>query len=280
MPDFTEHCPKCNSDDIVTFRKRDLNRCEDCGHEWKTVHYTDAAEPDVEDFCKDLARSADWVEKVRDQWPGPVAHEYHRLKEILENGQIVSAILQLKDLAEVMIKFPAAVMAAYVLDPGFEDPGGLRKKVQAALLAKPLSMGDWHKLGGDMLGPGFCKDPGPVGRIAGLVRNAKGKPTPGYDLLRKLNEWRNDEIGHGALRLNVREFQPELTTYIREINEVLKAHQDMWDATELITETGDILHGSDTIRHRHDQQDTAPHPEEALRLSLRGLGHGPDPALP
>ncbi len=58
MPEFTEHCPECNSDDIVTFRKRKLNRCEDCGHEWRVVHYTEAAEPDVEDFCKALAASA------------------------------------------------------------------------------------------------------------------------------------------------------------------------------------------------------------------------------
>ena len=66
MPEFIEHCPECNSDDIATLRKRKVNRCEECGYEWEDVHYTDAAKPDVEEFCKNLAASADWVEKVRD----------------------------------------------------------------------------------------------------------------------------------------------------------------------------------------------------------------------
>ncbi|MCP4702848.1 MAG: hypothetical protein GY862_39205, partial [Gammaproteobacteria bacterium] len=265
--------PECNSDDIATLRKRKLNRCEECGYEWEDVHYTDAAKPDVEEFCKNLAASAHWVEKVRDKWPGPVAHEYHRLKEILEQGRIVSAILQTKDLAEVLIKFPAAVMAAYVLDSGFADTQGLRKTVQTAMLANPLSMGSWHQLAGDILAPEFCKFPDSLGKIACLFRNPKGKITPVYNLLKDLNEWRNNEIGHGALRLDVKEFQPELEKHIREINAVLKEYQDMWDGTQLVTESGDALQGWQTIRHRHDMQDTAPHPEEALRISLQGLGH-------
>ena len=35
-----------------------------------------------------------------------------------------------------------------------------------------------------------------------------------------------------------------MTEYVREINGVLKDHQDMWDVTELITETGELAGAS------------------------------------
>jgi hypothetical protein len=92
--------------------------------------------------CQALGRQppVPWVEAVADTWPGPMAHEYQRLRELLEQGQIVAAVFQLKDLAEVLIKFPALVMARDLIEHG--DPEAARA-VRLSLFDGPLSMGHW-----------------------------------------------------------------------------------------------------------------------------------------
>jgi hypothetical protein len=47
-----------------------------------------------------------WVAPVIDTWPGPIAHEYQRLRELIEADQVIAAVWQLKDVAEVLIKLP------------------------------------------------------------------------------------------------------------------------------------------------------------------------------
>ncbi len=197
-------CPQCGSDDISTSHKRQLQRCADCQHEWPLVapppdlpyvSLSNVTSEPVRQFCKNLAATAQWVATVENDWPAPIAHEYYRLRELLAEGQLVSAIWQLKDVAEILIKFPAIVMAQTVLSSpallpspsgrgaggegrgaggegrgaggegrGAGGEGNLVEQVQATLLAKPLSMGDWHRLAGDILalaarGGGFAAMP-------------------------------------------------------------------------------------------------------------------------
>ncbi len=72
---------------------------------------------------------------MAETWPGPIAHEYHRLRELLTEGHIVPAIFQLKDLVEVMIKFPALVMARDLLQHGDQEAGRAARRVIVTLAA-------------------------------------------------------------------------------------------------------------------------------------------------
>ena len=111
-------CPNCRSDAAIYLPKRQQWLCQDCNHVWQgeevkqqtDVHLGYAAGAKEQTFCQNLARSDFWVEEVLADWPAPVAHEYHRLREVLAQGQIISAVLQLKDLAEILVKFPTLVM--------------------------------------------------------------------------------------------------------------------------------------------------------------------------
>jgi|GEM_PF-2696643 len=78
---------------------------------------------------------APWVDTVMDAWPGPLAHEYHRLRELLNQGQLVAAVFQLKDLAEVLVKFPALVMARDLIAHGDAEAAMAARR---ALLGEPL----------------------------------------------------------------------------------------------------------------------------------------------
>ncbi len=98
-----------------------------------------------------------WVDSVLEHWPGPVAHEYHQLRVLLESDQMVGAIWQLKDVAEVLIKFPALVMARDVIENGSD--AALQDETRRLLLAKPPSLGDWHRLASDLLARRLLTEP-------------------------------------------------------------------------------------------------------------------------
>ena len=49
-----------------------------------------------------------WLDAVAKTWPGPIAHEYHRLRELLTEGHIVPAIFQLKESGRGHDQVPGA----------------------------------------------------------------------------------------------------------------------------------------------------------------------------
>mgnify|MGYP006900521271 CR=1 FL=1 len=46
---------------------------------------------------------------VETQFPFFIAHEYHRFYELLEKGQLFGAFFEMKDVLEVLLKFPILV---------------------------------------------------------------------------------------------------------------------------------------------------------------------------
>ena len=272
------YCPECQSDAVIVVTRLNLFVCKDCGHDWTAEAPASRAAGDVSiceadskaarDFCKNLAASAIWVARVAEEWPAPIAHEYHRLREILEEGRIVSAVLQLRDLAEVLIKFPCLVMARWVMEESTDED--LKRRVEKGLLSKPLSMGDWHNLAGNVLSKGLVNAPFPLmTRLAGWLRTPKGDATEVNKLLGKLNKWRNEEIGHGALKLRLSEFTGELGSHTQKLNHVLENTKELWNGVVFQTERGEAIpKGWQGIRERHEGQEAKPHPEERLSLIL------------
>ena len=51
---------------------------------------------------------------VETQFPFFIAHEYHRFYELLEKGQLFGAFFEMKDVLEVLLKFPILVGTAYI----------------------------------------------------------------------------------------------------------------------------------------------------------------------
>ena len=51
---------------------------------------------------------------VETQFPFFIAHEYHRFYELLEKGQLFGAFFEMKDVMEVLLKFPILVGTAYI----------------------------------------------------------------------------------------------------------------------------------------------------------------------
>lgn len=218
--------------------------------------YALALSAEVADFCRTLARNppAPWVAAVSEHWPGPVAHEYHRLRELLEAGQLVPAIWQLKDLAETLVKFPALVMARDLISHGGEAAA---REVRRALFGGQLTFGAWVGLVERTMAPAARK----VGstlvcpQLPLLFVTAKDKATDWLKTLNTLVTWRNDVFEHGAFRLNPADFTDELRCYVGVINQALaeQATAGVWDNARLRSEGPDAIEltGWQIIRHRH-----------------------------
>jgi transcription initiation factor TFIIIB Brf1 subunit/transcription initiation factor TFIIB len=89
----SEHCPNCGSDAIIYITEQNHAFCKDCHNGWEinapqppptiNVSLSKANHPQIKTFCKNLANSTDWLDKIANNWPAPIAHEYHRLNLIL-----------------------------------------------------------------------------------------------------------------------------------------------------------------------------------------------------
>ncbi|MBO8087718.1 MAG: hypothetical protein J7D61_16915, partial [Marichromatium sp.] len=143
-----------------------------------------------------------WLATLVDTWPGPIAHEAHALGQLLATGNAAAALWQLRDLAEVLIKLPTAILAA---EAERRDPdGALAAIVHDTLYGRMPAMGTWRTLLCDELAPGlldaaYSSSAPPALRLVRLVLDAKGKPTPFAQALRDQVALRNRE-GHGAWR--------------------------------------------------------------------------------
>ena len=70
--------------------------------------------------------------------------------------------------------------------------------------------------------------------------SGKVAPTPWCKTLESLVTWRNDQLGHGAFRLDPAEYLAELRDHLAAINAALAEQREMWNGVEL---RGDALHG-------------------------------------
>ena len=244
--------------------------------------YAPALTADAIATCRQLglAPPAPWVEAVANQWPGPIAHEYQRLRQLLEQGQIVSAIFQLKDLAEVLVKFPALVMARDLIENGDEKA---TKAARQCLFSGFLSMGHWvGSIVGRTLAPETqrLQETGrlllpELGAVFGTVgKSGKWKTSDWLEALGHLVTWRNETLGHGAFRLDPMEYLEELTVELATINRHLAAQvaQGVWADVVLRGEDEPLLVGWQAIRRWHEGPAGAAHHEREAPLWLEKAG--------
>ena len=121
-----------------------------------------------------------------------IAHEYKRLLTMMNRGEIFGSILQLKDVWEILLKFPILISIISL----YNNKSEKKNEILNLLYEKKLNLGDWKKIGDKIkklkLYP--TKD---VGKILDNILDL-------YNGQREddIIKWRNDNIGHGALSLN------------------------------------------------------------------------------
>ena len=246
-----------------------------------SIHLSPAGDPALVAFCQRLADApaAPWVEAVIETWPGPIAHEYARLRQILAQGQILGALWQLKDITEVLIRFPTLVMLRDLIEstqrPELteETSAEMRETAREArhtLLGPPLSLGRWLVMAVDSLAMSIQQAPEQFlfPEVAGLFRShcsTSNKSRPKITELAKeleaLTVIRNRLFGHGALQLDFSAVRQALAEHIPRLNRLLATHADLWSGIGLRVGTpeGPLLTGAAAIRHRHDQAASEPH---------------------
>lgn len=165
---------------------------------------------DARRILKDSAArlaSKPWRAAVRDRWPAPIAHEIERLFDEMQGRQFASgeridpsvdsALLQLKDTFEALIKFTATVLMRGLMET---DPDR-RDWARRQLFRRGLSLGHWTGMlreatsryndGSSISAP-----------LETLARASRRK------LLAAADEFvtvRNNVIGHGTRSLNPKE---------------------------------------------------------------------------
>lgn len=276
-----QFCPKCGSDYVSPYPRHGRWRCfeDGCGAEWtdqetdrlgivgRGVSLSEADDPHIQRACRDLAERTTWVTDIAESWPAPIAHEYHRLREEVEIGRVLGVIWQFKDVCEVLIKLPAIVMARATMvgDSHWTcSTAELRRELAVRLLQKPLSMGDWLQLADTTLAQALCHQEGLVGGLARLFRTrGRGKPkqTALTQNLRESIGWRNDVLGHGALRLKVSRYLGELEGLLLGLNCALETEsvRGVWKEARLMTSDGTTLHGWSEIRRFHESEQDRHH---------------------
>lgn len=154
----------------------------------------------------------EWYEKISkndalriqelELFPSLIAHEYQRIFDLLDKGQTYGAFLQLKDMLEVMIKFPTCLALAEI----FKD--NPNNDYNQLLIEKPLALGDWETIAQKLSKEPNLK-PDLKNVLAHIVKQFR-------DEKNLIVYWRNEKIGHGALAFDsdsefIEDFQNKLT---------------------------------------------------------------------
>lgn len=199
-------CPICN-EPLYKLSSKLVCGNDKCDFQCLESNYYKELQPWNIQQCKDATL---WKENVFLQYPYIIAIEYKRLFSLLEQNKLYGVIFQLKDIFEVLIKFPTLL----VLNKYCNN----RKRSQHEnetlqfLLSKMLSLGDWHELAKRCLVSCSSEN---LKRVLENITRAFEK--------NKIINWRNDTLGHGALMFDdTKEFREELIKMLR----IIKKHFD------------------------------------------------------
>lgn len=159
------YCPLC---------KRAMTRGE--WHEYENSNSQVVLREFVDEIDGDIYES--------ESFPFIIAHEYMRLKLLIEESSVFGVLLQLKDLFEATLKYYVLINLSYFASREHEENSNYFRE----LLKKPLSLGDWLQIARKI-----SSDP------VAIEKDVLKYLVYIYDK-EKLVNWRNKEIGHGALK--------------------------------------------------------------------------------
>ena len=168
-----------------------------------------------------LCDSSLWKASYFSDFPAPISLEYRHMQEIFTKKQVFAMVYQLKDLGEVLLKFPVLCSAAILLDDN----------ITRLLVEKPLSLGDWERVGMQLVKKShhaYVYDlPQPLRVILEDVLNM-------YSTTRFVS-LRNQYIGHGAMGFDENEeYHAYCEKLIRAISAHLEYTQDAYGRLKLV----------------------------------------------
>ena len=151
-----------------------------------------------------------WVLDKLEHTPGMILSEVIRLRSLFAEGQTYGTILQIRDIFEVCLKLPTLIAASKVY--ASKDTTEAERGFLSALVAKPLSLGDWRSIAGKALPPTV--------RIPSVLRQLLKATLSTFDRY-DIPNWRNRTIGHGALGFDT---DQEMRHDIEEKLQVIRDH--------------------------------------------------------
>ena len=162
--------------------------------------------------------------------PSVIAHEYDRVKEMLEDGHVYGALMQLKDVVETIIKFYAVTGLSYIEKKAQKEDKSI--ELLAMVLDKKLSLGDWagiNKALYDLVDSDTLKE----------IYEGIGQLTDGSGRY-KVVEWRNRCLGHGALGYSdTNKYRDDFMIVWEGVNEFLEEYAEQIASVKLLKKNGE-----------------------------------------
>jgi len=230
-------CPNCGSE-LTKGKKAWL--CEDCGYKQPIAQTVELSVDDL--FYSDAF----------DSYYPLLAHEYHVLYGFMKEQNYFGALLEYKDVVEIVLKFPTLVAINHLWRKNeYELPE--EKQILELLLGKPLSLGDWQAVCGHFIK--LYKGTAP--EYTGIAITLK----PLLEAVNKFYEqgvivhWRNETIGHGALQSNLEnnsEFINDFSARLKALKAHLANNRRLYDQLEVLDTSNNPLRGKDCEEHIGD----------------------------
>jgi hypothetical protein len=221
-------CPKCQSE-LDEFKGKFVCSHADCDFSISKVKFSQLYPPETKRkvtqlpwFKRLCCDETLWQKEVFETYPCIIAHEYWRLYDLLDQGQTYGAFLQLKDMFEVLIKFPTLIAASMLY--GKRERSEEENKILIALLEKWLTLGTWEEIARTM------------GRKVKLQQSIAAIQKDIVLLFHDhaIREWRNKVIGHGALAFDADdEFQKDIETKLRLLKTHFQDHAETYATLRL-----------------------------------------------
>ncbi|MDR2568814.1 MAG: hypothetical protein LBD23_00770, partial [Oscillospiraceae bacterium] len=160
-----------------------------------------------------------------DEYYPLLAHEYHVLYSFMKDKNYFGALLQYKDVVEIIIKLPTLIAINHLWR---KDNYTLtkEKEIMKMLLEKPLSLGDWKAVCGN-----FVKLYDEMEKSGNMEPEDKDIAAVLKPLLHEINVffdkgkivyWRNNSIGHGALQSNLESDKKHISDFSAMLTAIAK----------------------------------------------------------
>lgn len=154
----------------------------------------------------------------RDDFPAVLNFEFSYLLTLAKTQRLYGVVLQIKDVFETMIKIPC-VMAMIILIEEYKGNPEVYSEIMDYVLSKPLSMGDWEVIAKMIIK--ISKNYTLPDTLIKLLKKTRRLFTIDIVDGRKIVNWRNDTLGHGALRF---EDDPSYQNEVTDIFNALKEY--------------------------------------------------------
>ena len=170
----------------------------------------------------DLSKDESLWAKDLETLPSMIHFEYEQLKNLAAEGQVYGVLLQCKDTYETIIKIPA-IMALVIIDSDSKYKDGSEyNDIMKTFLQAPMSMGNWENLARVIIKKNKKLN------LPETLINILEKTRTLYntEITAKVSDvvaWRNETIGHGALK-----FEDDVN-YQEEVRSLLNLLKNYFD---------------------------------------------------